>query len=124
MPQPITPKTPPLLQEPDRANNLLKAELMIAETWEIFPGPTLTSGALKILGKCLLNIAETWTAAEALMELIRQSCQRRPVPFEMRRIYSDQIGMPADGIRDYEADLSQFMGGGGSTFRQGGGDAA
>src|SRR6266700_806398 len=114
-PQKITPKPPALLQGPDKEENQLRAEVMIAETWETFSGPPLTSSALKGYGLSLLEIAETWERDERLLQLIRTGCERRPVPLEMRRIYEENIGVPADGIHDYQADQTEFMG---KTFKR------
>ncbi len=110
-PQKITPKPPVLLQGPDKDDNQLRAEVMIAGTWEMLPGPPLSAMALKGYALSLLEIAETWERAEKLMQLIRVGCNRRPVPFEMRRIYEENIGVPADGIHDWQADQNEFLGG-------------
>ncbi len=122
-PQVIQPKTPPLLKEPDREANQLRAEELIAETWEMFQGPPIGPNALKLYGTGLLEIAETIPKAEKLMKLIQHGCERRPLLIEMRRMYEDNIGMPADGIHDYQADLTDLMG---TSFKRSskGGDAA
>ncbi len=108
-PQKLTPKPPALLQGPDKDDNLLKAEVMIAGTWELLPGPPLSAMALKGYALSLLEIAETWEQAEKLMELIRKGCDRRPTPIEMRRFYCEQIAEPADGLKDWDVDQSEFM---------------
>ncbi len=109
--QPPIRKNPPLLEEPDRRLNLLRAATMISEVWEMMPGGPITENALKSWALSLLEIAEDWPKAELLVNIVRTGCQRRPVPIEMRRFYCEQIGDPADGISDSWADLSEFMGG-------------
>jgi len=109
-PQKITPKPPALLEPPDRETNLAKAQLIIAQTWDMLPGGPISQNALKGYALSLLEIAETWERAEKLMQLIRTGCNRRPVPFEMRRIYEENIGVPADGIHDWQADQNEFLG--------------
>ncbi len=108
-PQRVTQKPPVLLQPPDRETNLAKAQLMIAQTWELLPGPPLNERVAQGYALCLLEIAETWEKAEKLMELIRKGCAHRPVPIEMRRFYCEQIGEPADGLKDWDVDQSEFM---------------
>ena len=108
--QRIQPKTPPLLQGPDSEANQLRAEALIAKTWEIFPGQPISPNALKTYGAGLLRIAETMEKAEQLMQLIQDGTERRPLLIEMRRIYEENVGVPADGIHDFKADQSDFMG--------------
>ncbi len=45
--QPPIRKNPPLLQEPDREENLAKARSLIADQWESLAGTPITPNALK-----------------------------------------------------------------------------
>ncbi len=110
-PQPIVQKPPALLQGPDKDKNLANAEILIAESWELLAGVPMTPATVKAWAFRALEIAETWERFEKLVDLVAKGCNRRPVPFEMRRIYEENIGVPADGVHDWQADQNEFLGG-------------
>lgn len=61
-----------------------------------------------------MAITGTQEQAEALAGYVIRGCSRCPTPIELRKIFSAKFGEPADGIKDYNADASDYMIGGGT----------
>ncbi len=106
-PKPIV---PPLLQEPDREENLAKAETALTKAWEALPGPPLTENAASGMALSALELAANWDQFQWLLDAVRKGCERRPAPVEMRRIFTMRFPA-ADGLTDDAVDKSDYMGG-------------
>lgn len=89
--------------------------LKLVRGWEAL-GPwsfPKTPDGLEALVRAFCGIAGTPENAEKLSHLVVMGCSRCPTPIELRKIMSNKIGPPADGLHEASTDLSDLMSGGG-----------